>query len=324
MLTRSSTRTSARRPSARRTSSHRTTSQATNPDRAFGSGFSPYQVSDTNNNGSIVKLQYTKNFGSNAFVRVFGYTFYSDWLQTDPNYGYTPFEVGAATQPDYELNTHTTGFGMQAADQINAQNLITLSGNYISAATMRYNNLQYTFSPNGSPFATLQNASGACFSYTANRIGGRRETHRPGIQPNAQSGRSGVVPIGTRQRHARPSPNPTLPAVPGAATAAGADWDLTQNIAPFANRSTTGPRFLTVALQDEFRPSDRWDINAGIRFESYGYALGDYASPEQQFWFGEINQTACVAPNGLVQAPASDLDGGARAIPTLDKAIQRM
>ena len=56
-----------------------------NPDRAFGAGFSPYQVSDTNNNGSIVKLQYTKNFGSNAFVRVFGYTFYSDWLQTDPN-----------------------------------------------------------------------------------------------------------------------------------------------------------------------------------------------------------------------------------------------
>ena len=57
---------------------------STNPNRAFGAGFSPYQVSDTNNNGSIVKLQYTKNFGSNAFVRVFGYTFYSDWLQTDP------------------------------------------------------------------------------------------------------------------------------------------------------------------------------------------------------------------------------------------------
>ena len=73
-----------------------------------------------------------------------------------------------------------------------------------------------------------------------------------------------------------------------------------------------GPRFLTVALQDEFRPSDRWDINCGVRFESYGYALGNYASPEQAFWFNEVNPTACVDPSGLQQVPATDF-GGARA-----------
>ena len=68
-------------------------------DRAFGSGFSPYQVSNTGNNGSIVKLQYTEEFGSNAFLRIFGYTFYSDWLQTDPNHGLAPFLPVAARKP---------------------------------------------------------------------------------------------------------------------------------------------------------------------------------------------------------------------------------
>jgi Carboxypeptidase regulatory-like domain/TonB dependent receptor/TonB-dependent Receptor Plug Domain len=286
---------------------------STNPNRPFASGFSPYQVSNTANNGSIIKLQYTKNFGSNAFVRLFGYSFYSDWLASDPNAGYTPFEVGVSTPPDYELNTHTTGFGLQAADQLNAQNLITLSGNYISAATMRYNNAQYTFSPNGAPFATLQSASGQCYAYTANNPSPKTPGTRlidPGYSSNLPAGApvsclSALAGATLGQVQAQ-----TLPAIPGAAAAAGANWDLTQNIEPDANRSTTGPRFLNVALQDEFRPSDRWDINAGIRFESYGYALGDYSSPEQQFWFGEINQTACVAPNGLVQAPAADIDGG--------------
>ena len=36
------------------------------------------------NNQEIVKLQYTNNFGSSAFVRVYGYTYYSDWLQNGP------------------------------------------------------------------------------------------------------------------------------------------------------------------------------------------------------------------------------------------------
>ena len=284
---------------------------STNPNRAFGAGFSPYQVSDTNNNGSIVKLQYTKNFGSNAFVRVFGYTFYSDWLQTDPNLGFTPFLVGGATAGDYELNTHTTGFGLQAADQLNAQNLVTLSGNYISAATLRYNNAQYTFSPNGSPFATLQNSSGQCFAFTNNAQAGG-SLYDPGYSPTLKAG----TPVSCLSALAGATLGSVqaqqLPAVPGAAAAAGANWQLTQNIEPDANKSTTGPRFLTVALQDEFRPSDRWDINMGVRFESYGYALGNYNSPEQAFWFNEVNQTACVDPSGLQQVDASDF-GGARA-----------
>ena len=50
------------------------------------------------NNASIVKLQYQNNIGSNAYFRIYGYTFYSDWLQTSPlSYG-TPFFGFGVTQ----------------------------------------------------------------------------------------------------------------------------------------------------------------------------------------------------------------------------------
>src|SRR5581483_3022888 len=52
------------------------------------------------NDSAIVKLQYQKNFGSNAYARIYGYTFYSDWLQNNPNeaslyYGLAGFGFGA-------------------------------------------------------------------------------------------------------------------------------------------------------------------------------------------------------------------------------------
>src|SRR5581483_11433078 len=36
------------------------------------------------NDVNIIKAQYTKNIGSNAYARLFGYTFYSDWLINGP------------------------------------------------------------------------------------------------------------------------------------------------------------------------------------------------------------------------------------------------
>ena len=36
------------------------------------------------NNQAIVKLQYQRNFGTSAFLRVYGYTYYSDFFQHGP------------------------------------------------------------------------------------------------------------------------------------------------------------------------------------------------------------------------------------------------
>jgi len=284
-------------------------------DRAFGSGVSPYQVATARNNGSIVKAQYTKNFGSHAYLRLFGYTFYSDWLQNDPNFNYAvPFATGAAQGADYEVDTHTRGFNVEFADQFNSENLFSVAGAYTTASSLRWNNLQYLFTAAGTPIATLMAANGRCYAaYNNSQPGGLIDPGYPasfkaGAPVSCLSALAGA-PISAVQAGScmgKAAPFSCLPSAPP-----GATWELTQNLEPYANLNTVTPKFFDAALQDEYRPTDRWYINAGVRLESYGYGLGNYSSPEQAFWFDEINATACVDPTGLRQASQSDLDSGA-------------
>lgn len=289
------------------------------PAHSFGEGTSPYNASGTLNNGSIVKLQYTKNLTSNAYVRLFGYTFYSDWLNNDPNFSIAPYFIGGATQGDYELSTHTRGLYLQFADQFDARNLFTLTGSYTTATTSRWNNQQWEFTAAGSPIATLSAPNGACYAaYNNSQTGGLID---PGYSAGMKAGSPvsclsalAGAPVAAVQGGQTGCPAAALfnclQATP-AGVPAGTAWKLTQNLGADGNINTVAPQFYDAALQDEFRPSDKWDINAGVRFESYGYVLGNYGSPEQAFWFNEVNKTACVDPNGLQQALQTDLDGGA-------------
>ncbi len=291
-------------------------------NRAVAAGLSPNQVSGANNNGSIFKLQYTKNIGSNAFVRLFGYSFYSDWLQNNPNdggfwpvygFGYNP------ASPDYEVAYHTRGVQLQAADQINSQHLITLTGNYTASTGMRSNNSQAGVVESGSPTAILMNSGGQCFSGVANGTATRPidGSYAPGIaagtpvsclSPLAGIGgppggySSGTAITGTLDN----VNNGTLAAAPAGAVAAGANWTVAQDILPKTNRNAVSPHFSTLALQDEWRPNDKVDLNLGVRFEQYQYQIPISSDPESIFWLNSINQTACVAPTGLLQAPSRD------------------
>jgi hypothetical protein len=220
-----------------------------------------------------------------------------------------PFLTGGAQQPDYEVSAHTAGGQLQFSDQIDARNLVTVTGNYTTASTVRSNNQQYSFTPNGTPIATLQSGN-TCYSSVANAASGGA-LWDPSYDPKLAAGSpvSCLSPLAVATIDQVVGQQ--LPAIKGAAAAAGASWQLSQNLEPFSNVNTVGPRFLTASIQDELRPSDRWDINMGVRFESYGYALGQVGSPEQAFWFNQINRTVCVDPNGLVQVPSTIFTGGA-------------
>jgi hypothetical protein len=288
------------------------------PPHPFGAGVSPYAVSGTLNNGSIVKLQYTKNFTSSAYLRLFGYTFYSDWLQNDPNASISPYYIGGATSGDYEVNAHTRGLYLQFADQINAQNLLNLTSSYTTASSERTNNFQYQFSAAGSPIATLM-SGGKCYAaYNNSQTGGLID---PGYAAGLKAGSPvsclsalAGAPVSAVQAGQTGCPASALfnclQQTPAGAPP-GTTWTLTQNLATNANINTVTPKFFDAALQDEFRPSDKWDVTAGVRFESYGYGLGNYNTASANFWFNEVNQTACVDPTGLQQALATDLDHGA-------------
>ena len=300
----------------------------TSTNRPVGYGMSNNIQSGAFNDGSIFKLQYTKNIGSNAFLRLFGYTFYSDWLQSNPNddsnfpvfgFGYNP------ASPDYEVAYHTRGLQAQFADQINSKNLVTLTANYTGSVGQRANNSQASTVSSNTASAILMNASGQCFSGVANTGSGGRP-----LDGSYATGAAIGTPVSCLSVLAgayNPSNNPAngistaslanvgagaLPASP----VAGADWTIAQNVDAYSNINRVSPRFTTAALQDEFRPTDKLDLNLGVRFESYQYVIPNATDAEGQFWANEINQTACVAPTGLVQAPNKDQTPGQSIDPT--------
>jgi hypothetical protein len=125
----------------------------------------PIQGGDTIwNDQEIVKLQYTHNFGSSAFVRVYGYTYYSDWLQNGPQTTYAGF--AGCCSPDYELTSHTRGGSIQFQDQINAQNLVSLSEDYTTANSVRDNNSFYAVGPAAVVVNAAAPTNGYCYGPT--------------------------------------------------------------------------------------------------------------------------------------------------------------
>ncbi len=91
---------------------------------------------------SIGKLQYQKNFGSTAYVRLFGYTFYSNTNRATANGWGNNISLGV-TNYQYEVDSHTGGLEMQFADQLSGQHLLEGMVSYITSNTLRYYNHNY-------------------------------------------------------------------------------------------------------------------------------------------------------------------------------------
>ena len=73
-------------------------------------------------------------------LALYGYTYYSDWLQNGPQSTYADY--AGCCSPDYELSSHTRGISVQFQDQINAQNLVSAQASYVTANSIRDNNTQ--------------------------------------------------------------------------------------------------------------------------------------------------------------------------------------
>ncbi len=132
-------------------------------------------ISDPNNqrdrgyNGqAIVKLQYQKNFSSNAFLRLYGYTYYSDWIENGPMMSLQPYAF--YDSGDYEINNHTRGVSLSYTDQLSPQHLLEAEASYTTSTGARtYNEQMFEFGYSyGNAFAVLVNRnnpfSGTCYN----------------------------------------------------------------------------------------------------------------------------------------------------------------
>ncbi|HTA37790.1 MAG TPA: carboxypeptidase regulatory-like domain-containing protein, partial [Candidatus Acidoferrales bacterium] len=223
------------------------------------------------NNQEIVKLQYTHNMGSSAFLRVYGYSYYSDWLQNGPQTTYADFS--GCCPSDYELISHTRGVSAQFQDQINAQNLVSLQGSFVTATSIRDNN---TFTAvGGEPAFEIVNAKdpigGYCFGGTPTGA-----TLAPVNCHTKYAAATATSPVsyGFQTFGAAgtlPSVGGFSCAIPGRPQFGSACTYLQSENGVHSTFNQVVPKFFSASLTDEFRPTDKWLFNLGIRLDSFTF-----------------------------------------------------
>ncbi|MGA8574521.1 MAG: TonB-dependent receptor [Candidatus Cybelea sp.] len=263
------------------------------------------------NDTAITKIQYTKNFGSSAYLRVYGFTFYSDWFLNGPyNTGFCYFFCPLA--PDYELNTHSRGLSLEFQDQINEQNLLSVQGSYTTASIVRDNNGFYGVG--GSQAVVVNSADpygGYCFNAPPfNGASPVDNCHRTtvGLGPGFNVAPfSGSTPSGYKY-------NETC-AIPGKPQFGNACTYMVAENGLAGTYSGTKPTFIGASITDQYRPSDKWLFNVGVRLDSYGFVgqntlvppLGGSAAA-RAFWFNAYNLDNCV--NNQTGAPGANPNPG--------------
>jgi hypothetical protein len=217
------------------------------------------------NDSEIAKIQYQKNW-EHSYVRVYGYTAYSDWLNNAPVFGAlaTSWALVAPDARDYELISHTRGASLQWADQINSTNQLIGTINYVTSSVVRVNNSGIGQTNN---FAVSNYTNGTtCYSRTT------------GAPVSCFSG-SSTGTFGT------PNPAVTVPV-------AGASFIITDP-GPAGTYNNVTPQFLTASLTDEWRPNDKLVLNAGVRLERFGYVRSSTDNAPFNFWFNQAANTYC-------------------------------
>ena len=267
------------------------------PPHAFNGPLPLYDNSiDVNqNDAGITKLQYTYSLSQSAYLRIYGYTFYSDWYLNSPTFGASGEELPTfPTAAEYQLITHTSGGALSFQDQLNDQNLLSLDGNYTTAGVIRFNNstayggtspIGY-MSKTGSGFTCYgfqgNNPSSGKFGYAVPCLSSSYydvaagHTLHPTWTGNSVGGPSGFAAAGT------PAAN------------AGATWDSLWNGNANGSYNSVRPRFVNAALQDQFRPNDKFLINASIRYDNYTYVLPDSLSEDTQFYANMTANYTCI------------------------------
>ncbi len=83
--------------------------------------------------------------------------------------------------------------------------------------------------------------------------------------------------------------------IPAAACAAGASWRLTYT-GNQGGLNSVHPYVTSAALNDEWKPTDRLDVNLGIRGERDQYDLSSTNTAGKNFWFAAAQQEYCYNP----------------------------
>ncbi len=295
-------------------------------NRSFNSPIANSSRDTNDNNVAIAKLQYQRNINQRSYLRLFGYSLYSNWLiGGQANQQFTC--CFGAELNDYEIFSHTYGANLSYSNQLSNKHLLTATGAYSTTELQR--RYYYAFpgnQGNGTAFTNLIDTrtaaqTGNCFdpvsgSYTSCFSSAARGTF---VIPNPggpASPSSGTLPI-------------TATTFANGATP---QWTVTES-GPLGRLNNVSPIFTAGSLTDQWRPNDRLTLNLGLRVENYLDRFADTSGgPNRAFWvkaynnefcykpgvFGAVNIAGSVTPNssGVFATPANcTTAGGAGYLP---------
>jgi len=247
------------------------------------------------NNQGIFKMQYTHPMGTNALFKVYGYTYYSDWLNTGPQSLYGNFF--GVVPGDYELSAHTRGLSASFIDQINSTNLLNITGSYTTASVLRSNNTTNIDGAYASSrinartvFAVLVDSTnptnGLCYTFagvatTCNPLP-RAFEYNP-----AGPGQAGFASI-------RSAFEGTIPAAAGVCGGGPCQWFVVGD-GNYATFNQVTPKFMSGSITDEFKPNSKLTINAGVKFDSFAYTGADTSgTAARTLWYNAFNRDTCI------------------------------
>ncbi|MBV8579095.1 MAG: TonB-dependent receptor, partial [Candidatus Eremiobacteraeota bacterium] len=231
------------------------------------------------NNQSVLKLQYQHNFGTSAFLRVYGYTYYSDWLQNGPQSNDQNYLGAVPSQ--YLLDSHTRGASMTFSDQITPQHLLTAQGSYATATTLRDNNTTFAGPAHVGFLVDSSNPySGLCYNpvFTGGVYSGTN-TSAP-----CSAGSSYSFSLGNAL-------NDTVTPATTFGTCGGGPcrYVLAENGSQ-ATYNTVAPRFYAASVTDQWKPTDRLSLNLGLRMDRFEFHGADTTgSPARALWYNAYN-----------------------------------
>lgn len=262
----------------------------------------PTALRDRNENGvGLTKLQYQHSFSQNAFLRAYGYMLYSSWEIYGPNTAAQPFYGAELAQ--YNIWDHTFGGNIAFTDQLNDKNLFSASYGYTGSNLQRYD-IGFLRSGNpGSPYNIASyTAGGLCYDpNTGNQVGCEwQEANQQGSIVNVY--------------HMPTTPLPTAPAGSPAALA-NAQWLITNNTFYTGSGQALNQvkaRFSGLSIGDEWRPTDKWNVNLGLRIEQFRYIFAPTGAsdPTRNFWFNAYNNEYCSTGFGTAPVPRTSGTNG--------------
>ena len=282
-------------------------------DRTFG-GPIPLDARDIGyNQQAIVKLQYQRNLSQQAYLRVYGYTYYSTYTGNGANSSFQPYT--GIDSGDYELNSHTRGLSATFADQLDSHNLVELQGSYTeSTATRVYNEQMFGSADN---FAVLVNrndlTSGTCYALNTAGTAASATTCDPAQLASAnQPTYASLQGIGCATRGLGAGCTPALPVdVSGLTCGTGPCGYYVGENGAYGEYNFVKPIFTGYSITDQFKPTDKLLFNLGLRLDHYKYVGSDTtASPARAFWFNAFNRDTCFDNQGATLTDKTDLGIG--------------